>query len=204
MTDREELSLKIPAFLRGELSAEEAREIEALAAADADFAADLEFQKALGLSLKEDSNDETGLEFGWSRLSKAIDEYEDGQLMPTHAANDRAPTRLWQYAAVALACIVVAQAVFIGMGADKDGGDQYVMAGNGENPAHIFVRLNETASTKSLTEFLTEHDAVVASGPDDKSQYRIMFADAAACESAQKALAKTNGLFETVSACTSE
>lgn len=204
MTERDDLSLKIPAFLRGELSPEQAQEIEALAAMDADFAADLEFQKALGLNLKAGAGDDTGLEFGWARLSKAI----DAETAPIEIANHRTPVRLWQYAAAALACIVVGQSVFIGLGADrgadKGAEDQYVMAGNSETTAHISVRLIETATTKSLTEFLTKHDAVVASGPDEKSQYRIVFADTTACETAQTTLDQNNGLFVTATSCTQD
>lgn len=199
MTDRDAFSLKIPAFLRGELSPEEMAEIEVMAAEDLEFSADIEFQKALRLSLKEGAEPDMGLEFGWARLSKAI---EADVEPPIEAANDRAPTRIWQYAAALLASIVVGQAVF--MGSDKGSDDQYVMAGNAESAVSISVTLNAQATTKSLTNFLTTYDGVLTAGPDAAGQYRIAFADAKSCDAAQEQLNGDSEIVEIYTACGEE
>ena len=72
MSDREDLMSKIPAFLRGELKDEIRQKIEALEAQDVDFAAEIEFQRAIKATLiSQDETSDHGHEFGWARLSKA-------------------------------------------------------------------------------------------------------------------------------------
>lgn len=205
MIDRNDLSLKIPAFLRGDTSAEDTAKIEALAARDADFAADIGFQKALGQSLKEADAPDSSLEFGWARLSRAIDAQDAplAQIRPEgqaqEPANDRTPSRLWQYAAGLLACVVIAQSLFNGPGSQPD--DQYVMAGQSDAGYGMVVTLDDTAATKALTSFLHSHGGVVTTGPNALGQYHILFADREACEIASAQLSQGNGLFETYSAC---
>jgi len=208
MIDRNQLSLDIPAYLRGDVPADIRAEIEKLAAKDADFAADIAFQRALGQSLKDGAEPPAGLEFGWARLSKAIDNealapvWEEPDVDPVSdtPANDQTPMRLWQYAAALLACVVIAQSFFMGTNQGSD--DQYVMAGQGEAGFNMTVTMNDDASTKTLTTFLTMYEGVVATGPDGRGQYQIAFADAESCEKAQSQLNLENSLFETYSACT--
>ena len=54
MTGKNDISLKIPAYLRGELSDAEVKEIEAFAKRDPEIAAEIEFQKAIGEALKSE------------------------------------------------------------------------------------------------------------------------------------------------------
>jgi len=200
MTKFDELSLKIPAFLRGELTDVEMAEIKAFAGGNPEFAADLEFQKSLGQSLKEDAPDAQGLEFGWARLSKAIDEEPAANAVPGMAANDPAPSRFWQYAAAFLACMVIGQTAFMGLGGN-DSNDIYQMAGENEAGFAMTVQINASATGKALTDFLTARDGVVTSGPDKDGQYRIAFGDQESCETARSGLAVTDALFKTYSAC---
>ena len=95
MMDHDALSLKIPAYLRGELSQDEEAEIETLAGKDVNFAADISFQKAIGTVLKTESKTQTDTQFGWAKLSRAIDaDVTPLTIAPTKAINDRARSRL--------------------------------------------------------------------------------------------------------------
>lgn len=201
MTYRDELSLKIPAFLRGELSEVEIKEIETLARDDADFAADIEFQKSLGVCLKAGNRSDSSLEVGWARLSKAIDaEMEQSPAIPI-AANDRGPKRFWQYAVACLACVVIGQAAFMTLRTADVANDQYIMAGHSETGVTIQVKLNDEISAKSLTDFLMTYDGVVTSGPDATGKYLVTYADMKSCEAAADSLSDDNEFFETFSAC---
>ena len=126
MIKRDELSLLIPAFLRGELTAREQKEIESLAETDEAFAADIEFQKAIVEAFDSGAEKPQDTEFGWARLSRAIDEASPNTL-PT-PANDRAPRKFWQYAAALLAATTVTQGVILMNSQSTDTEPQYVMA----------------------------------------------------------------------------
>ena len=198
MNNRDILSLKIPAYLRGELSQDEKTEIETLEATDKEFAADIEFQKSLGISLKDVGGVDPSSEFGWARLSKAIDAESD----TPEAANDRAPSRFWQYAAAILVGIVLTQTLFLTRASDIGSQDRYVMAGENSAGFVMTVTLDETATTKALTTFLTTYQGIVTSGPNERGHYLIAFADEGSCETSQSQLTKETGLFETYSTCT--
>ncbi len=205
MTYRDKLSLNIPAFLRGELSHAEVEEIEALAQQDPDFAADIAFQKSLRDTLKNDDVSDSGLEFGWARLSKAIDADTQGPVAAPAsspmAANDRQPKRFWQYAAACLACVAIGQAAFMNLRSDASSDDQYFMAGKSETSISMRVSLNDDVVAKSLTDFLISHDGLVTSGPDSRETYLVTFANIKSCDAVTDLLSQENVFFETYTAC---
>jgi len=66
------ISLLIPAYLRGTLCDEQKARLENIAKDNASVAAEIEFQKRLIDSLKENEIDNSFNKAGWSRLAKAI------------------------------------------------------------------------------------------------------------------------------------
>ena len=199
MSDREDLTSKIPAFLRGELRDEIRQKIETLEAQDVDFAAEIEFQRAIKATLiSQDETSDHGHEFGWARLSKAID--AEKPAIPV-AANENKPSHFWKYATACLAVIAIGQASFSTLRSDKNADDQYVMAGQTETSVAMRVSLDPTASTETLTRLLISVDGVITSGPDANGQYTIDFADQNSCEIASKRLETEDSIFETYTAC---
>ena len=131
MTQNDQNNLDILAYLRGELSGEALTRIEALIAEDADFAADVEFQRTLRQTLQGSEQAETSSEFGWARLSKAIDAeaktQAEADILP--AANDRQkPIQFWKYAALFLACAMFGQTYLMASTKSGDTNDKYFMA----------------------------------------------------------------------------
>lgn len=199
MSKYEYLSLKIPAYLRGELSAQEQSDIERLMSKDDTFAADVRFQKTLNQVLKNNDEDETDTEFGWARLSKAID--EDRAKERPVAANDSSKFgQFWKYAAVCLACVTIGQGLLIGAG-KSDENDKYFMAGTSDMSVTLNVELLESSPVKSLVDFLISHDGMIAAGPNENYQYEILFQSIESCDAAIGVLTTNNEIFETFTSC---
>ncbi len=210
MANRDDLSLKIPAYLRGELSSADAKLISSMANKDADFAADIEFQKTIRSGLKQNADTQMGLEFGWARLSKAIDEDSTeakttDQTPVKHMADlhspGKAPSRVWQYAAALLACIVIAQTAFMSLDRDSDTSEKYIMVGSAQSGYHLTVKLKEAAPAKDVIASLKQHDAVVISGEALDGEYKIAFSDIESCQNFLTHMDNDNDLFETYTAC---
>lgn len=199
MSYNDEHSLNIPAYLRGELSTEKRQALEALIASDPTFAADVEFQKSLRDNLKENTDNEFNTEFGWARLSKAID--ADAAEQSPVAANDSVmPSKIWQYAAALLACIAIGQGYLLSTNTSSNE-DKYYIAGTSDAGVSVDVKLVESAPIQSLTEFLTHNQGLVTQGPNEKGEYKISFATQQACELAFQTVNPENGIFETISPC---
>jgi len=131
----DEISLMIPAYLRGELSPADAAKVEAAAAVDPAVKADLNFQKTLRSTLQSDHPSTASSELDWARLSKRLDslEAESGAkdaILPDVAtvANDvpENRSRFWMYATAALALLVVGQFGFMNhLRGTADADDKY-------------------------------------------------------------------------------
>lgn len=200
MTKFDTLSLKIPAFLCGELTSAEQAEIEAFADSNPAFAADIAFQRTLSQSLKDEAKPSTGQEFGWARLSKAIDTEESRKTDPVVAANDRAPARRWKYAVALLTCVVIGQSIFMN-NSDAENHATYQMAGNGEAGFAMDVQISDLATGLALTDFLTDHGGVVTVSTNKGHQYEIVFVNRDSCETARASLSDNKSLFKTYSKC---
>ena len=128
MTQEETFSLLTPRYLRGELSAVEMAEFETYLNENPDFQADIEFQRNL-MAARADEPDPSGLEFGWARLSRSIDNLESQSTaalnVETKPKNTAVFGGMWKIAALALACISIGQAFFI---SSSDSLGQYQLA----------------------------------------------------------------------------
>lgn len=200
MERNDQNKLNILAYLRGELSVEEQATIESLMAQDSEFAANVEFQRTLRETLQDNKSEMTGTEFGWARLSKAIDEAHKNEI-PEPANDSKSPGKIWQYAALLLACVVLGQAYFLGPKNASETNDKYFMAGDVETQPHFIFKPTTSVTLTVLTDALIQHEAIISMGPDTNGQYEVSFQTIEACDAAVKALNASGELFEATTDC---
>jgi len=198
MTNFEDnISLMIPAYLRGELSDVDREEIEALAADNPAIAADIEFQRNLKSALKPENNAFEPGDLGWAKLSKAMAD-EDIQAKPVGNK-----PQYFKYAAAILAVVAIGQAGLLGsQAAKKDKNSQYQTVA--EAPAdhhHVKVGFYPQVTEAQLTQTLQSVNAAIVAGPSALGLYKIEFKSKADCENAYKAFEMTQNVVDTVSAC---
>jgi len=198
MTNFEDkISLMIPAYLRGELSEAERREVEIQAAKNPAIAADIEFQKNLKSALKPDGNAFEPGDLGWARLSKAIDQEE------TVLEDMASKPKFWRYAAAILAVAAVGQAGVLGSMAFKDDDSaQYRTASETLVKVHTAkLGFNPDIAESQLTETLLSLEATITAGPSSLGLYTVQFKSKSDCMAAVDVLDTKKNIVDTVSAC---
>lgn len=196
------MSLKIPAYLRGELSASESRAIDNLAASDPDFAADIAFQRSLSDALKAETSEFVPGDMGWARLSKAMNATPEPL---SEAANDKEVTpRFWKYAAACLAVAAIGQAGILGSLAVKSGNEdaRYFPVSEASVPFHINISAAKNTVTQSdFTQALLETKGQVIEGPSALGLYKVKFETQSDCHAAASLLKSRSEIIETTSFC---
>jgi len=197
MTDFEDkISLMIPAYLRGDVSESERQEIEAAAAKNPSIAADIEFQRNLKTALKSEQSDYVPGELDWARLSKAMEQTDEG-------ANDNAAKpAFWRYTAIILAAATVGQAGILGSIALNDKSEvQYAPVSEIAADNTLKLGFNPATPASQITETLQSVNAVIIAGPSSLGLYDIKFAPETNCESAVKTLKSKPNVVDTLSSC---
>ena len=203
MTQEEKLSLLIPRYLRGELSAEESAELESYLSDNPDFQAEIEFQQKL-MSARPDTAEQSDTEFGWARLSRSIDQLEADKT--DHISHSIQTTRetsifqgMWKIAAVFLACLSIGQAFYI----SKSQSDQhYQLASEADKPGTTLqIGFSNETNFRDLTKFSLDHNAQIISGPSKLGIYTLAFPDSEQCLSAVRVLSSEEKLVETYTSC---
>jgi anti-sigma factor RsiW len=192
------ISLMVPAYLRGDLSAAENREIEAAAANNPSVAADIEFQRNLKSSLGSDGDFFESGELGWARLSKAIK--QEGVVSQPVTQKPQ----FWKYAAAVLAVAAIGQAGVLGSIASKDGDvAQYKTVSENANPNFATAKLGfaPDVTAKRLTETLLSLNGSIVAGPSSLGLYEVQFKSKSACTAALETLQSHQSMIETISAC---
>jgi len=209
---KDEMSLKIPAYLRGDLSDAEMKEIESYAAKNAEFSADIEFQKQLKSAIKDSHDGFVPGEMGWARLSKAM-KAESSDLSSSdqndkRAANDTSNNKskalnFWRYAAAILAVAVIGQAGAIGFISSGDKSEpQYVTVSElarGDNT--VKIAFNKSVTIGELTKEMSDLGGVIISGPSALGLYAISFETSKTCLEAVEVLETNTAMVETISRC---
>ena len=200
MKQTEDNTPDILAYLRGELGDKDRAIIESLIAQDPKFAANVEFQRTLRDTLQGNDATETSSEFGWARLSKAIDAELDINAVP--AANDtRQSGRFWKYAAIGLACAVFGQTYHMVASNSDDANDKYFMAGDIKGQAKVTIKPSVTLTLSDLSNILLQNEGLITLGPDKQGQYEVSFQSLEACDATMKALGSVDKSFEMTKAC---
>jgi len=211
-TFKDEMSLKIPAYLRGDLSDTERQELESYAAENPEFSADIEFQKQLKSAIKDSHDGFVPGEMGWARLSKAMKAESSDLSSSGHndqiVANDmvddksKAP-KFWRYAAAILAVAVIGQAGAIGFISSGDKSEpQYVTVSElarGDNT--VKIAFNKSVTIGELTKEMSDLGGVIVSGPSALGLYAISFETSKTCLKAVEALEANTAMVETISRC---
>jgi len=201
MTRKETVSLLILPYLRGELADSEKAEFERYLAENPDFQSEIDFQSQIMAA--RPSHEETGLEFGWARLSRDIDNLDQTANLPAQspAETTRMPnTRgLWRVAAVCLACISLGQAVYI---STSDSDQKYQLASeNVTTGTTLQIGFSGDTKLSAVSEFLLSQNAEISSGPSKLGIYTLTFPTREACDIAVENMKRDNQFVETYTNC---
>ena len=209
MTQEEKFSLLIPRFLNKDLSAIELEEFETYLSQNPNFAAEITFEENLMFSAPDLSGEERGMEFGWARLSRAIDGLE------TEATPKQEPLRAeinkldenkakqfsgyWKVAAVLLACLTIGQSVYI---SNFKTAPEYLLASDKLNiGTTIQIEISKDANFGKTSALLAQHKAQIISGPGKLGIYTLSFSDMKSCQSAMKAFNLEEQFVDTHTSC---
>ena len=200
--ENQEMSLKIPAYLRGELSLSDANEIESLAESDPSFAAEIEFQRSVSNALKSEPSDFTPGDMGWARLSKDMNAPERNL---RDIDNQKAsPSNFWKYAAACFAVAAVGQAGVLANLAVKGKNDdaRYLPVSQAVNTSHIStVGTVNTARHDNFTQLLIETKGQIIKGPSALGLYQVKFETRSECRAAVLIFETRTNIIETASLC---
>lgn len=200
MTNFEDkISLLIPAFLRGELSESERREVEEHASKNPEIAAEIEFQRNLKVAIQPDQASFEPGELGWAKLSKAIDAAD-----VTSPATISAPKQqYWKYAAAILAVLAIGQAGVLGTIATKPKQDaQYLYASEASDNINIIkLGFSPNVSENTITKLLQKHEASIIAGPSSLGLYDVKFKSDHACKEAMDVFKTTPTIIDTLTPC---
>lgn len=194
----DKITSMIPAYLRGDLSEVENREVEAAAAKNPSVAADIKFQRNLKSSLGPNEDSFEPGELGWARLSKAIEQ----ESVASEPVTEK--PQFWKYAAAVLAVAAIGQAGVLGSMAFKDGDvAQYktVSETSVQNFTTVKLGLNPDVAVHQLTDTLLSLEASIISGPSSLGLYEVQFKSKSSCSSALETFRSHKNIIETVSAC---
>ena len=202
---RERISLLVPAYLRGELSAEERLQVEAAAKSDPAIADDIRFQRELRRTLQSGGGQPVDEAAGLDRLmaSVRVEVAPVTEPSPTIkpvpvAANDAgASPRLWRIAAAALATLAVGQGIFIGTQIGDAPG--YTLASEASTQAVRKVAFAPDAALSDIELLLRDVDAEIVAGPGALGLYTLGFGSEAACAAASTL--ESQPILSTVSSC---
>ena len=197
MSFEDEISLMIPAYLRGELSEEEQQQVETLAAQNPDFAADIELQRNIKLALVQDEDAYEPGDLGWAKLSKAMEFSND-----TNVESEPQP-KFWRYAAAILAVAVIGQAGVLGsLTLNKAQDAQYVTASDSSDGNYtVKMAFNTNATGGQITQTLQSVSGVIIDGPSSLGLYQLEFKSKSDCQTAAERFQTQVDIIETVSAC---
>ena len=201
MTHEEEMSLLIPRYINGSLPAGERATLEAYMDKNPDFRTEVEFQRNL-MAARPTAEETIVDELGWARLSRSIDQLDEDQ----HNVEDIAPLQsaspfkhMWKIAAVALACLSIAQAAYINTSTPAE----YQLASEASLSAtHLQIGFAPDITLEDISSFLTDHKAQIVAGPGNLGIYTLSFPDIQHCETAMVTLNSKEQFVETYTSCT--
>lgn len=220
--------LKIPAYLRGELSDAERQELKQAAELNPAIADEITFQQNLRLAVPEVDLPTDG----WNKLQAAMRaESSEAKAEVKHAsplklvssterpkvvsnareienqaANSNTPSGVnpfWRIAAAVLAVVGIGQAGLLAV----SGGETKEVYLTASEPAiemaTFQIGFADDALVRDISDALTAVNGTVIDGPSALGLYRVAFSEAEACKAARMELSENPPpkLIETVSAC---
>lgn len=155
------------AFLRGRLDADDAARVEAAASP-----AELALMRGVLGALDDEAREAAPAALGWARLSRALD------AEPAVAAAARGRGRVWQFAAVAAAAVVVWQVAAVPL--MRPATEGYAPVTEAAAETTLAVAFLPTATEAEIRTLIQRVGAQVTSGPSAIGLWTLAFADAAA------------------------
>ena len=201
MTDEQKYSLRVPRYLRGELTADETSEFEAYVDENPDFQADIEFQRNL-IAARSDDNAPADMEFGWAKLSRSIDaldvesaSFQETTIAPQSVFHVR---NMWKIAATVLGCLSIGQALYI---TNSETAKYELASEKTEQGITLQIGFESSISVNELSRFLVDHESQIISGPGSLGIYTLAFSNIEKCESAVNTLKSKEQFVETYTSC---
>lgn len=153
------------AYVRGRLPRPAADRIAAEAADRPALAAEIALMRGIASAVEEEQREPSPGEFGWARLSRAID------------AEAAAPARrpIWQFAASAAAAILLWQVVAMPVIGSFTGGGGYSPVSRPSDDFTLQVAFAPGASEAAIRDLLREIGAQVSGGPSAVGLWQLSF-----------------------------
>jgi anti-sigma-K factor RskA len=173
------------AYVRGRLTAEEARRVEAASAARPELAAEIALMRGIVGTFDTEARAPAPGELGWARLSRAI----DAEPRRVAAPAPRARRPLWPLAASAAAAVLVWQLAAVPLLTRP--GEEAAYAPVSEAPAGftLDVTFAPEAAEGSIRELLRSVGGRVSDGPSAIGLWQLSFPSAEARDAAIEILA---------------
>lgn len=185
-------------YLAGRSSDTEARRIADAAAGNPDLRAEIALMQAARGVLETETEETSPGDFGWARLSRAIDA-EAGTVSAGLPSRGRSP--VWLVAAsAAIAAVALWQVVAVPLLPSRGGvAPGYVTATDPVDAALVLtVAFVPTATEAQIRTLLREAGAEVIGGPSALGLWRLRFPDAASRDAAENQLAAAATIVESV------
>lgn len=181
MPQDEGLTIRLADYVRGTLTDEERARVEAEAAADPMVAAELATLTGVASVLKSDAPPIAGKEFGWARLSRAIDAEPAASVTSSNIVK-------WQIAAVVFGFLAVGQTLAFTSGFYDSAEDQFGLAGEQSlaQTWSIQVSFSPSAPIAEIEQLLQANGGRISDGPSALGLYRITFDSEASRNAAQQ------------------
>lgn len=159
---QDEISVLLPFYLNGTLSAPDAARVKLALADSADLQAELEILRRVRSAVREDIAGNSPGEIGLARLKREI------------AAEPRSAARKPSYAALAAAFAMGAViSALIATAALRAPDETYRQAGGGAAPMSLVVAFRAGATVEQISDLLLANDAVIIDGPSAIGLYRL-------------------------------
>ena len=173
----------VVAYLRGRLSADEARRLEAEAASRPELAAEIALMRGIVGSFDAEASAPAPGELGWARLSRAID------AEPRQGAVPRARRPLWPLAASAAAAVLVWQLAAVPL-LTRPGEDAgYSPVSEAPTGFTLDIAFAADAPEGAIRELLRSVGGRVSDGPSAIGLWQLSFPSAEARDAAMEAMA---------------
>lgn len=167
-------SVRLLDYVQDRLDADSRAEVEAAVVGNTDLADELAYYQGLA-NAGELAEPQTDHEFGWARLSKAIETETDISSTPPLAANDN--SQLWRIATFALGLVALVQAgLLLGTSPASMEDDPIYVPVTQAAGFHVQVIFENAATSEEIRELLTGIDGEIIAGPSAIGLYDVRFA----------------------------
>lgn len=171
----DEKSAKLLDYVKGRISDDLRRDIDAAAQSDTSIAEEIAYYKGLASAVQKPAEQAPFNELGWSRIVRDLDQEKHTSTAPI-AANDN--VRIWRYATAALAFVAFGQAAFFAT-QDTDRGEQaaYETVTETSEDFSLQITFAPDVTESEIRALFLKTGANITRGPSALGIYEVTFAD---------------------------